>query len=98
MKKLFAFTLAALALLAVSCKKEAAPEAAPATITRTFTAGAPGSGTKTALSGEKAVVWSKGDKILVIAKTTGNTSTFTQPSQPFQKASSSVSSANVTGL
>ena len=77
MKKLFAFTLAALALLAVSCKKEAAPEAAPATITRTFTAGAPGSGTKTALSGEKAVVWSKGDKILVIAKTTGNTSTFT---------------------
>ena len=78
MKKIFAFTIAALSLLGVSCNKEVAPEVsqAPATIAKTFTVNAPES-TKTELNGPKSVVWSKGDAITVIAKTTQNQYTFT---------------------
>ena len=84
MKKIFAFTVAAFALLVVSCNKEVAPETtvlpeeieAPATVTRTFAVSAPVD-TKTGLGEGNKVVWSTGDKILVIAKTTGNTAEFT---------------------
>ena len=78
MKKIFAFTIAAFSLLTVSCNKEVAPEVsqAPATIAKTFTVNAPES-TKTELNGPKSVVWSKGDAITVIAKTTQNQYTFT---------------------
>ena len=83
MKKYLTLTLAALALLTVSCKKEVAPEVTVpqdepvATIEKTFTVNAPESGTKTALSGERTVVWSAGDEINVIAPTSGNQYTFT---------------------
>lgn len=83
MKKYLTLTLAALALLTVSCKKEVAPEVTvpqdepAATIEKTFTVNAPESGTKTEMNGSAQVVWSEGDQITVIAKTTGNLATFT---------------------
>ena len=90
MKKYLALSFAALSLLAISCNKEVAPEEtvtpeaieAPATITKTFTAYSPENGTKTEIKDDAAsilpsVVWSEGDKITVIAKTTGNLATFT---------------------
>ena len=79
MKKIFAFSIAALALLAVSCEKKAVEvidTPAAATVEKTFTVLAPAE-TKTALSGTNKVVWSEGDQITVIAKTTGNLATFT---------------------
>ena len=78
MRKIFTFTIAALALLAVSCNKEVAPEStqAPATIAKSFTVTAPES-TKTELSGARNVVWSTGDEINVIAVNSGNQYTFT---------------------
>ena len=77
MKKIIAFSLAALCLLAISCNKEVTSEViqAPATIVKTFTVIAPQS-TKTELSGANNVVWSTGDEINVIAKTSGNQYTF----------------------
>lgn len=83
MKKIFAFSLAALALLAVSCNKEIAPEPvdnnnqaeAPVMVDKTFTVSAP-ENTKTALSGMN-ILWSADDEINVIAKTSGNQYTFT---------------------
>ena len=83
MKKIYTITLAALALLAVSCNKELEPkatvpqEAPVATIEKTFTVNAPGSGTKTELSGTKTVLWSEGDKISIISASSGSTYTFT---------------------
>lgn len=83
MKKYLTLTLAAFALLAISCKKEVAPEVnvpkdePVATIEKTFIVNAPESGTKTEMNGSAQVVWSEGDQITVIAKTTGNISTFT---------------------
>ena len=80
MKKFFAFALTAIALLAVSCEKkavEAIDSPATATIEKTFTVLAPASDTKTALNGPDKVVWSEGDQITVVAKTTGNLATFT---------------------
>ncbi|MBO4670776.1 MAG: hypothetical protein J5640_02910 [Bacteroidales bacterium] len=74
MKKIIAFTIAALSLLAVSCNKEVAPETGKM-VTKTFTVNAPD--TKTELSGTKSVVWSTGDEINVIAKTSGKQYTFT---------------------
>ena len=75
MKKIFAFTIAALSLLAVSCNKEAAPEAARM-VSKTFTVSAP-QDTKTELSGTKTVLWSADDEINVIAASSGNQYTFT---------------------
>ncbi|MBR3074398.1 MAG: hypothetical protein IKH11_01400 [Bacteroidales bacterium] len=83
MKKYIAISFAAVALLAISCKKEVAPEASvpqdmsAATIEKTFTVKAPESDTKTEMNGSAKVVWSKGDQITVIAKTSGNLATFT---------------------
>ena len=80
MKKFFAFALTAIALLAVSCEKKAVEvidTPAAATIEKTFTVLAPASDTKTALNGPDKVVWSEGDQITVVAKTTGNLATFT---------------------
>lgn len=78
MKKIFAFTMAALALLAISCNKEPAPGTieSPASISKVFQVDAPDV-TKTALSGATSVVWSEGDQITVIAKTSENQYTFT---------------------
>lgn len=70
MKKYLALSIAALALLAVSCEKNAAPETS-GMIEKTFTVCAP-EGTRTALSGTASVVWSAGDEINIIAKTSGN--------------------------
>lgn len=64
-----------LALIATSCNKNAAPEA-PGFITKTFSVTAP-EGTRTELSGPTSVVWSEGDEINIIAKTSGNQYTFT---------------------
>ena len=83
MKKIFAISLAALALLVVSCNKEIAPEPvdsnnaveAPVMVEKTFTVSAP-ENTKTALSGMN-ILWSADDEINVIAKTSGNQYTFT---------------------
>lgn len=75
MKKIFAFTIAAIALLAVSCNKEVAPQQ-DRMVAKTFTVNAPES-TKTELNGPKSVVWSKGDAITVIAKGSQNQYTFT---------------------
>lgn len=75
MKKIFAFTVAALSLLAVSCNKEVVPEN-NGMITKSFTVSAP-DGTKTELNGTKSVFWSTGDEINVIAPTSGNQYTFT---------------------
>ena len=74
MKKIFAFTVAALSLLAVSCNKEVAPEATRM-VSKTFTVSAPEQ-TKTELSGTKSVLWSDGDQISVIAKTSQKSYTF----------------------
>lgn len=74
MRKIFAYAIAALSLLAVSCNKEAAPETGK-TVAKTFTVNAPD--TKTELSGTKSVVWATGDEINVVAKTSGNQYTFT---------------------
>ena len=75
MKKILGFILAALTLLAVSCKQELAPETS-GSIAKVFTVSAPES-TRTALSGKTNVVWSEGDEINVIADGTGNQYTFT---------------------
>ena len=69
MKKILAFTIAALSLLAVSCNKEVAPES-NRLVKKTFTVTAPAS-TKTELNGLD-VFWSEKDTINVIAKGTGN--------------------------
>ncbi|MBO4455998.1 MAG: hypothetical protein J5759_06095 [Bacteroidales bacterium] len=74
MKKLFAFCIAALALLAVSCNKETAPVSG-GTVVKTFSVTAPVS-SKTELDGMN-VLWSAGDEINVIAKESGNQYTFT---------------------
>ena len=81
MKKIYTLAFATLALLAVSCNKEIAPEtdnnpAPAATIEKTFTVTAP-EGTRTELSGATKVVWSEGDDISVAAATSGNVYTFT---------------------
>ena len=75
MKKIFAFSLAALCLLAVSCNKEVAPETVKM-VSKTFTVSAP-DGTRTELSGTKTILWSADDEINVIAATSGNQYTFT---------------------
>ena len=75
MKKIFAFTVAALSLLAVSCNKEVAPESMKM-VSKTFTVTAP-DGTRTELSGTMDVVWSTDDEINVIAVNSGNQYTFT---------------------
>ena len=73
MKKLFTFTLAAISLFAVSCNKDITVEISDK-VSKTFTVSSPA--TKTELSGLSSVVWSEGDKITVIAKTSGNSYTF----------------------
>ena len=77
MKKIYILALAALALLAASCAKETFTEngTTATTITKTFTVTAP-EGTRTELSGIN-VLWSEGDQINVIAKTSGNQYAFT---------------------
>jgi hypothetical protein len=74
MKKILALSIAALALLAVSCNKEIAPESGK-TVSRTLSVTAP-EGTKTELDG-MSVLWSEGDQIRVMAMTTGNAYNFT---------------------
>jgi hypothetical protein len=74
MKKFYVFALTALAVLAVSCTMNTAPEL-PGTITKDFTVEAPVS-TRTELSGMD-IHWSTGDEINVVAKTSGNQYTFT---------------------
>lgn len=80
MKKIFAFALAALALTAVSCTKEAGKQET-ATVEKTFVVNAPveqnGEGSRTYLEGTKTILWSASDEINVIAATTGNQYTFT---------------------
>lgn len=80
MKKIFAFALAALALTAVSCTKEAGKQET-ATVEKTFVVNAPveqnGEGSRTYLEGTKTILWSASDEIKVIAATTGNQYTFT---------------------
>ena len=77
MKKIYTITLAALALLAVSCAKENFTKSGKtvATISKSFTVTAP-ENTKTELDGVR-VFWSAGDEINVIATTSGNQYTFT---------------------
>ena len=80
MKKIFAFALAALALTAVSCTKEAGKQET-ATVEKTFVVNAPveqnGEGSRTYLEGTKTILWSASDEINVIAATSGNQYTFT---------------------
>lgn len=77
MKKIFAFAIAASALLAASCNKEYTLPVSPVTVEKTFSVSAPVSTTKTALEGTKTIVWSEGDAINVIAATSGNQYAFT---------------------
>ncbi|MBO4476617.1 MAG: hypothetical protein J5737_07855 [Bacteroidales bacterium] len=69
MKKIIAFTIAALTLLAVSCTKETTPQS-NRLVKKTFTVIAPET-TKTELSGLD-VLWSDTDTLNVIAKGSGN--------------------------
>ena len=76
MKKIYSFVFAAVALFAAaSCQKELvnAPETKGEPFSFTATIGAD---TKTALSGEKAVVWTPGDKVDVF-NADGTTAEFT---------------------
>ena len=77
MKKIYIFALAALSLFSASCAKERFTDngTPAATISKTFMVTAP-QGTKTELDGLN-VLWSEGDQINVIAKTSGNQYAFT---------------------